>query len=181
MREDLLYEIVKSFVSIEVVNSVKPKYGTHLPLVHVKAQEGPAASGVWSRPDVSMIHAWRHKYLPNVSVDMYGFEVKGDGRCDLRAVHETLAHRRFVHFAYLVWQFNKPDYDSNVFSDVLESCESYGLGLVTFSGPVERPNFKTHLTATRGNPKPSEVDDFIETRFPKQQRSRLVDWLGGRH
>ena len=97
-----LYKPVESFLNIQFAPRVKPSLGTHLPIVAVTATTGPASSGVWSRPDLAMINVWRHKYQPHQVVDVYGFEVKRDEGCDLKSVHETLAHRRWVHFAYLV-------------------------------------------------------------------------------
>lgn len=94
-----LYPVVHRFLNIQFAARLKPRLGTHLPLAAVTATAGPAGSGVWSRPDLAMINAWRHKYQPTVQVDVYGFEVKRDEGCDLRSVHETLAHRRLVHFA----------------------------------------------------------------------------------
>lgn len=172
-----LYESVQSFLNIQFSARVKPPLGTHLPLVAVTATAGPAASGIWSRPDLAMINIWRHKYQPGQHVDLYGFEVKRDGGCDVRSVHETLAHRRLVHFAYLVWNYRAADFDAEPFKIIYANCESYGLGLITFADPADGRSFQIHRDAERAAPRGSDVDDFIETRFPDHQRERLIGWL----
>lgn len=174
-----LYPVVHRFLDIQFAARVKPPLGIHLPLVAVTATSGPAGSGVWSRPDLAMVNAWRHRYQPAMHVDVYGFEVKRDEGCDLRSVHETLAHRRLVHFAYLVWHYRSADFDAERFRTILDNCKAYGLGLITLAAPDDARTFEVHLEATRGEPDAAAIDDFIDTRFPDQQKTRLLSWIGG--
>ena len=176
--ESDLYPIVESFLNIQFTARVKPPLGTHLPLVAITDKAGPVASGVWSRPDLAMINVWRHKYQPGQTLDLYGFEVKRDEACDLKSVHETLAHRRLVHFAYLVWNYRKADFSAEPFKVIYANCDSYGLGLITFADKNDGRSFEMHLDAERATPRGADVDDFIESRFPDHQRTRLLDWIG---
>jgi hypothetical protein len=175
-----LYPVVQSFLNIRFAPLVKPPHGTQLPLVAITATAGPAASGMWSRPDLAMINVWRHKYQPVSTIDLYGFEVKRDEACDLKSVHETLAHRRLVHFAYLVWHYKKADFSAEGFKVIRANCQSYGLGLITIGDPKDGTTFLIHLDASRATPDAADVDDFIETRFPEHQKSRLLEWIGAR-
>lgn len=86
-----LYPLVLSFLNIEFAGRLKPRLGSHLTIANITAKAGPAASGTWSRPDLALVNAWRHKYKPGALLELHGFEVKRDGGCDLTSVHETLA------------------------------------------------------------------------------------------
>ncbi len=176
--ESDLYPVIDRFLNIQFAARVKPPLGTNLPLVAITATAGPAGSGIWSRPDLAMINAWRHKYQPDLRVDLYGFEVKRDEGCDLRSVHETLAHQRLVHFAYLVWHYRTADTNSERFKVIRDNCEAYGLGLISFADPSDGRSFVVHLGATRAAPSEAAVDDFIETRFPAHQQRTLLEWIG---
>jgi len=172
--EATLYPIVAQHLNIEFISRLRPKLGTHLPIVNITATAGPPNSGIWSRPDLALINCWRHKYQPHHQLDLYGFEVKRHDACDVRAVHECLSHTRLVHYAYLVWNFRSEDFSSTAFRTVLETCDSYGLGLITFSDPSK---FRTHIEAKRASPSEAAIDEFIETRFCPDQQQRLLKWI----
>lgn len=174
-----LYPVVESYLNIEFSAQLRPALGKSLSLVAITATSGPAASGVWSRPDLALVHVWHRKYQPVQMLDLYGFEVKRDDGCDVRSVHETLAHRRLVHFAYLVWNYRKADFESDAFKAILSNCQSYGLGLITFSSPLDGRSFVCHRHAERADPDPAIVDEFIDQRFPEHLRNRLLHWVGG--
>lgn len=176
--ESDLYPFVDRFLNIQFAARVKPPLGVNLPLVAITATAGPSGSGVWSRPDLAMVNAWRHKYQPGERLDVYGFEVKRDEGCDLRSVHETLAHCRLVHFAYLVWQYRNRDHTSERFRVIRDNCEAYGLGLITFSDENDGRTFEVHIEASRATPNEAAVDEFIDTRFPLHQQQMLLKWLG---
>ena len=125
-----------------------------------------------------MIHLWKHKYQPSYMLDLYGFEVKRFEGCDLTSVHETLAHTRLVNYAYLVWNCPDDTLSKNLFSSIKENCAAYGLGLITFADKDSGDSFHRHLEAKRCEPTAAAVDDFIETRFPDDQRNLLLEWLG---
>ncbi len=177
MREEDLYPIVEQYLHMQFAPCLKPALGAHLTLAGITATAGPAGSGKWSRPDLALINLWRHKYQPHQSLDVYGFEVKKDGACDLSAVHEALAHTRSVNYSYLVWQYRASDFDAEAFKTIRQNCESYELGLIAF--PEARPGtlFKCHVKAQRKSPHASAVDEFIETRFSESQKQRLLAWI----
>lgn len=176
MSEVELYPIVERFLHVRYSPSLKPTQGTHLTQVAMTATAGPAGSGTWSRPDLAMINLWRHKFQPTQTLDLHGFEVKRDDGCDLKSVHETLAHRRLVHYAHLVWNYRSEDFAATRFSVIEENCRAYGLGLITFLGESS-DSFRIHLAPTRSVPAEEAVSDFIETRFSEQQKTRVLAWI----
>lgn len=173
-----LYQAVESYLNIEFSAQLKPALGKNLSLVAITATSGPAASGIWSRPDLALVNVWHRKYQPVQMLDLYGFEVKRDDGCDVRSVHETLAHCRLVHFAYLVWNYRKADFESDSFKIIQANCAAYGLGLITFADRADGRSFVCHLHAKRANPDSSIVDEFIDQRFSEIQRQRLLRWIG---
>jgi hypothetical protein len=118
-----LYPHVQRYLHLEFAPSLKPRLGAHLTLVNTTATSGPAGSGRWSRPDLALVNLWRHKYQPQQHLELYGFEVKRDGGCDLTSVHETLAHTRLVHFAYLVWHYKSADVNSPHFNTIARTVQ----------------------------------------------------------
>lgn len=172
-----LYPHVERYLHLDFAPRLKPKLGAHLALVSVTATSGPAGSGRWSRPDLALINLWRHKYQPQQHLELYGFEVKRDGGCDLTSVHETLAHTRLVHYAYLVWHFKCANFVDPLFATIRDNCAAYGLGLISFSDQRDGSTFVNHLDASRGDPDDNAVDDFIETRFEAHKTKRLLSWL----
>lgn len=172
-----LYPLVEQYLNLVFAPTLKPSLGAHLHLVAITATAGPASSGKWSRPDLALVNLWRHKYQPHQSLDLYGFEVKRDGACDLSAVHETLAHTRLVQYAYLVWHFRQADFECTNFLSIRENCAAYRLGLITFSDPSRGATFKVHLDSGHHSPDLAAVDEFIETRFPDHQKDRLLTWI----
>jgi len=172
-----LYPHVERYLRLDFAPRLKPTLGTHLTIASVTATSGPIGAGRWSRPDLALVNLWRHKYQPQQHLEVYGFEVKRDGGCDLTSVHETLAHKRLVHFAYLVWHLKSGSFTDPLFATIKENCAAYGLGLISFSDHRDGSSFVIHLEANRGEPDDDAVDEFIETRFDEQQKKRLLSWL----
>ena len=177
MLEAELYPAVERFLNLQYAPGLKPRYGAHLPLVAITATAGAAALGTWSRPDLAMINLWRYKFQPTQTLDLHGFEVKRFEGCDLKSVHETLAHTRLVHFAHLVWHHPRADLEAEKFRIILDNCREYGLGLITFGDPDRGDSFRVHVEPRRGTPSEAVVNDFIETRFPAHQQDRLLAWI----
>lgn len=177
LDESRLYPVFHAYLNTAFAARIKPSHGESLALAAVTDKAGPAASGIWTRPDLSLIHACRYKYQPTVRLDVYGFEVKRDDGGDVRAVHEAMAHRRFVHFAYVVWHYPAADFAADRFLVVAQQCKSHGLGLITLGNIKDDRTFKIHLDADRAEPDENAVDDFIETRFAAEQKERLLGWL----
>jgi hypothetical protein len=124
-----------------------------------------------------MINLWRHKYQPGQVLDLYGFEVKRDEACDVRSVHETLAHTRLVHYAYLVWNYQLTDFSCDRFETVRANCEAYRLGLITFRDGNDGTSFVVHIEGKRATPSDAVIDEFIDTRFSGPHKKLLEKWL----
>ena len=134
MRESQLYPHVETYLNLRFAPSRKPLYGAFLSVPAVTSSAGPAESGQWTRPDLSLVLIWRNKYSPNVNLDLYGFEVKSEPGCDVSAVHEALAQSRHVHYSYVVWHLPtdtrvRPKHQATI----ADNCRAHGVGLITCS------------------------------------------------
>lgn len=180
MTEADLYPAVDRFLNIHYAPTLRPRLGEHLPIVEVTASMGVTGYGSWSRPDLAMINIWRHKYQPHQTLDLHGFEVKKHDSCDVRAVHETLAHTRLVHFAHLVWNYQSDDFEHAKYRIIHDNCADYGLGLITFKDMAQPDSFTVQLAPKRQTPTDAAVTDFIETCFTEIHKNRLLAWMRGR-
>ena len=134
--------------------------------------------GQWTRPDVAAVLLRRHKYAAAATVDLLSFEVKRHGSVDLSAVHEALAHARFVHCAHLVW--NRPAchcQDRENYERILKNCELYGLGLIGVHNPRDLRTFEIKLAPVRSAVSDDALDAFIESRFSEENKSKIKSKL----
>jgi hypothetical protein len=97
------------------------------------------------------------------------------------SVHEALAQSRLVHYSYLVWHTPASTLSTRKFNNIYESCEAYGVGLITFHRRADASSFAIHLQPQRAEPTPNVVDEFIETRFEEADRNRLLAFLPKLH
>lgn len=179
IAEAELYSPIERFLHLEFAPRLQQASGTNITLTSITAKLGPSGSGRWTRPDLAMVNLWRYKYQPERVLDLYGFEVKRDGAVDVTAVHETLAHTRLVHFAYLVWHLIGSDFSQRLFEEVKKNCSVYGLGLITLDNVDDPSRYIIHSDARRATPHLADVDEFIETRFTSDARDKLIKYLRG--
>ena len=178
MREVDLYSGVEQYLNLTFSRLISPKSKISYPFAAITAQSGGTGSGKWSRPDLALVHLWKHKFVPNFNLDLYGFEVKTEQGCDVTGVHEALAHKRNVHYSYLTWHYPSCDFETPHFKTILENCSAYGVGLISFSSDGDASSYQRHLKARRSDAEADAVDDFIETRFDANQKALLLNRLG---
>ena len=177
MRESNLYRPVHDFLEQRFRDRLKPTYGDLRTISAVTATAGGTGTGQWSKPDLALVALWRTKYALAWALDLHGFEVKTATGCTPAAVHEALSHAALVHYSHLVW--HKPDW-ADAKPDcktILDRCERYGVGLVTFADPANSDSYLFRLAARRHDPSGEAVDEFIETRFPSVDRLQLCQWI----
>lgn len=181
VQERELYEPVETYLNVRFSGGLKPLRGECFTVSAITATAGTLGAGQWTRPDVALIAVWKNKFSPVVHLDLYGFEVKTSKGCNVSSVHEALAQNRLVHYSYLVWHVPPPVLETKRFLAIYESCEAYGVGLITFHRQVDASTFTTHLLPQRAEPTPNAVDEFIETRFTEADRNRVLKFLPSLH
>jgi hypothetical protein len=174
MPESDLYPYVHDYLEQRFRARLKPRYGDlHSISAITAAAPGGFDDGKWSRPDLAMAALWRFKYDLGWTMDLHSFEVKTPKNCSTISVHEALSHTALVHYSYLTWH-NPGWSDTNAESRaILDRCARHGVGLITFSDPPNSDTYVVRLPSIRHSPSGEAVDEFIETRFPEEERQQL--------
>jgi hypothetical protein len=102
------------------------------------------------------------------SLELYGFELKPELRCDVRAVHEAFAHTRFVHYAYLVWHLPAQSSRRTNLGAIREYSSELGVGLIVLEQPDLIDTYSILVDPVRKTPAPEAIDAFIANRFSKE-------------
>lgn len=177
MLERDLYEPIHDYLDLVFGDRLKPLYGQLRHVSAITATAGGAGTGVWSKPDLCIVALTRPKYGLSWQLDLHGFEVKRAGNCNAQSVHEALNHTALVHFTHLVWHCDHWDERDATCASVLDRCAHFGVGLITFPRPRDPKSFVVRVPARRHNPQLDAVDEFLETRLPSDERTKLTAWL----
>ena len=178
MRESDLYPAVNDYLEQRYREVLKPRYGDLRSISAITAASGGGTfEGKWTRPDLAMAALWRFEFGLSWTLELHSLEVKTESGCDNVSVHEALSHTAMAHYSYLTW--HNPSWDANKSncSAILERCERYGVGLITFSDPANSSNYCIRLRSARHSPSGEAIDEFIETRFPPAERELLRKWV----
>jgi len=136
-------------------------------------------SGQWARPDFVLISASRYRFLPEIQVDVHGFELKPASGGSVQAVSEALAQTRFTHYGHLVWHVRPESRAEIRVSEVETYCEHHGIGLILIRDPTDLNSFEIRCDAERKPTPAPVVDDFLESRLCELQKHELESFLRG--
>lgn len=177
MLERDLYEPVYNYLELVFRQRLKPLYGDLRHITAITANTGGNATGVWSKPDLSIVALSRQKYGLSWRLDLHGFEVKPAGTCSVQSVHEALNHTSLVHFSNLVWHCERWDDRDQKCASIIERCSHFGVGLITFKKASDPKSYFVHLPARRHHPESDAFDEFVETRLLPDDRDKLAAWI----
>jgi hypothetical protein len=131
--------------------------------------------GHWSRPDLATIAYRRGVFTPAWEASIYSFEVKCQSTVDQAAVYEAVAHTRFAHYSYLLWQEqNMPSAER---WRIVDLCREFGIGAITAEDPNDVNTYRLRAKPRRNQITISETDNFIRERFPQELQSEIKAWL----
>lgn len=134
--------------------------------------------GHWSRPDMATIAYRRGIYTPSWEASLYSFEVKCYSTVNQAAVYEAVAHTRFVHYSYLLWQ--EEDMPSAERWQIVDLCREFGVGAITTTIPSDINTYRLRAKPKRNQITVSEIDNFMRERFPSVDKVRIKEWLSKR-
>jgi len=144
----------------------------------VDTSTGGARSGTWSQPDFTVALLRSYDYSTLRHIELVGYELKRAGQGKVTAVHEALAHRRWVHYAYLVL-FTPPGSDEEVrITELTFECNRHGVGFITFDDAKELSSFKIHAHPQFEAVPAHRVDEFVADRLGEVAED-LKNWMGG--
>jgi len=135
------------------------------------ARGGPA-EGQWSRPDLVLACIRRYRSRATPELELYGFELKLESGFDVSAVHQALAHTRYVHYSHVVVHCPADDVWSQRLSELRAHAQNYGVGVIRLKRATPEAGYEIALHSSRFNPAPGSVDRFLEDRLPD-----AVDWI----
>jgi hypothetical protein len=163
--ESSLMQPLVAWISAVHAPSYSPSHSGHPGFVVSDTSRSGAATGVWSRPDVTVASVRRHRFSNLRHVELTGYEIKRAGEGTVVAVHEALAHKRWVHRAYLVL-FTPNGYDdAHELEDLKGECARHGVGLISFAHIHDYGQYREVLQARKDAVDPGLVDDFILKRM----------------
>jgi hypothetical protein len=88
------------------------------------------------------------------------------------AVHQALAHTRYVHFSNLVVHCPDEELWQHRLSDVRYHAQRHGVGLIRLKAAHSGAEYEIALRSERFDPQPHFVDRFLEDRVPN-----LLEWI----
>jgi len=124
----------------------------------------PRSSGQWSRPDLTLVEVNNYQFVPQASLEVTTFEVKrfADAQ-NMSSVYETAAQSRWAHYAYLVAEVPKEDFQ---FSDrFIGEVERFNIGLMLMWRVGEQWRFAVEQEPNRLIPEPKELESLLSTFF----------------
>lgn len=136
---------------------------------------GGERTGRWTRPDLTLVAIQRYRFPHRIGTELFGFEIKRDMQADISSVFEAVAHTRFVHYAYVVWQVLSGSQSYKVAKAIETSCQLHGIGLITFSDALVAESYAIRATPVRQNPHPWDVDEYLAQRLPQLDRDVLLE------
>ena len=135
---------------------------------------GGERAGRWTRPDLTLVAIQKFRFPPSIGVELFGFEIKRDMHADISSVFEAVAHTRFVHYAYVVWQVLDGSENYKIAKDIETSCLHHGIGLITFSDALVASSYAVRATPVRQSPHPWDVDEYLTKRLQQPDRDVLL-------
>ena len=139
------------------------------------SQKKADIGGHWSRPDLATIAYKRGIFTPSWESTLYTFEVKCFSTVNQAAVYEAVAHTRFAHYSYLLWQ--EKEMPSSEKWRIVDLCREFGIGAITAVRPEDENTYKLRAKPKRNQITLSETDSFIRERFSPEYQDRIKKWL----
>jgi hypothetical protein len=149
-------------------------------LVEITALQGRRATGgTWTRPDVVVIGVRIFPHLPGKYFDLFSFEVKPSWAVNVTAIYEALAHRRAATHAF-AW-FHVPEARASELADALDAIASeakrFGVGVIVAARPDDYESWDVVVEATRVEPDPEGMNDFISVQLSAAAKDEIVAWV----
>lgn len=161
----------------------KPNYKS--PDLYISKITGPPKghkrkSGLWSRPDVSVLTVSGYDFIPQRVIELTTVEAKRFADIGTRAVFETVSQSKFGHQAFLAFEWVKDedmdDSSSEDVKEVFKEARRFGIGIIQMKKAEKDWDIDIVLDPVRGDPDPADCNRFIEQNFAedhKQIRSAI--------
>ncbi|MBU6464407.1 MAG: hypothetical protein KGK01_04055 [Bradyrhizobium sp.] len=178
ITESALYQPVNDVLDKEWARDMR--FQNHR--VEITARAGRRdTGGTWTRPDLVVAALRVFPHVPGKFFDLITFELKALNGINVTAVFEALAHRRAATQAYVWLHVPKDAADNEDVVAVLERIEDeakrHGVGLIVAETPENYETWDTRLRATRFDPDPEFLNEFIAQQLSGLARDELAKWF----
>ena len=139
---------------------------------------GPAATGAWSRPDLTAVGGKVLPFLPGKFVDVHTFEVKAG--LPLLGIYEALAHRRFSHYSSVlcIWREEWDRPDARSISTMVKEAAKQGIGLMLLNQYDDYSQWEELAEPARYEPDPQALNDFLQQQSRRDGfGKKLQSWI----
>lgn len=127
---------------------------------------GGHASGKWAHPDIVLTSLRRYRSRAVPELELFGFELKTSRGFETSAVHQALAHLRYVHYSHVVVHCPSDEDWEHKLASVRFHAQTHGVGVIRLRSASENGEYEISIRAQRNDPLPSAVDRFLEERLP---------------
>lgn len=130
---------------------------------------GAALQGKWGTPDVVGVYKPQPSDLLQFPKEIISAEIKVDTAAPVTAFGQAVAYRLFSSKSYMVLPATTSEID---LSRVEALAMLFGVGLVTFDGKPDAPNFAIRVRAARFSPDMFYVNEFAD-RLKRYDQKRV--------
>jgi hypothetical protein len=139
-------------------------------------------SGLWSRPDVSILTVTSYQFLPTKQIEVTTIEAKKYYDATPQAVFETASQSKFAHQSYLVIEWREEtdleDSDNVNVMRILNEARRFGIGIIQMKQNDHGGwDFREILDPQKRIPDPDECNTFIERAF-RPHHKQILGALG---
>jgi len=138
----------------------------------ITAYQGKKRTGVWSRPDITILGMKCYKNIARADVEYITVEVKTPQNISTAALYEALAHRRAANRSYLLI-CGRHEPKSQELEELVETARMIGVGLILADDARDYDTWDTVLEAPRHDPDPAWLDEFVATQLPDEIRHKI--------
>lgn len=151
-------------------------------VVEVTARQGRRdTGGTWTRPDIVTAALRVFPHVPGKFFDIITFELKPFDGIDVTAVFEALSHRRAATQAYVWLHVPIGEEDNEELSALLKRIEEeasrHGVGMIVGANPSDYSSWDLRLRASRFEPDPESLNEFIAQQLSDLARNELAQWF----
>lgn len=176
-KEDVLYEPMAKVLRDQWTKDSRFQSSK----VEITAKQGKRPTGgTWSRPDITVIGYSVFLYLPGRHFEVATFEVKTTDQVTITAVYEALAHRRSATRSFVIYHIPGDQLNDQMESALDEICveaKRHGIGVIVAAKPEDYETWDERVEATRFEPDPNKLNDFIAVQVSEGAKEEIVKWF----
>jgi hypothetical protein len=167
-EEEKLYQPLVDWLNEFLGHEAKERDDFYLPRITASPSGRKRETGIWSRPDVSLVQVNRFDYITMPQIEASSFEVKRyEDAVNIDSVYEAASHSRWVHSSWLVAEDSETN--PRQFSDRFRTeLERFGVGLMTMKKVDNKYRFTVVLDPEYRSPEPKEMDEFLQYFFMEE-------------